>query len=207
MINESNPKHPNVPAATGKELVCNTVKTWSQPSPQIPQAKCCKQNLSVNRFIPPVERGGVAHSEPLSLLPALTKINASIEISYHIFFRCRNEKLFLTWNFVAWEVEGLVGVDSNVVVAGAVQLRSQVLGHHVGAGRKARAVREGGHAGNHGQGCACPDNSGSGGSPAVLHPVVESNEQVYFKAAASSACEPAWRFGLAELQSCPSHSL
>lgn len=84
-------------------------------------------------------------------------------------------------------------MDSNVVVAGAVQLCSQVLGHHVGAGRKACAVREGSHAGNQGQGCACPDNNGSVGSPAVLHPVVESNEWVYFKAVASAACEPAWR--------------
>lgn len=64
----------------------------------------------------------------------------SLEISYHIFFRCRNKKLFLTWHLVAWDIEGHVGVDGNVVVAGAVQLRSQVPGHHVGAGRKARTV-------------------------------------------------------------------
>ena len=117
----------------------------------------------------------------------------SPEISYHVFFRCRNEKLFLTWNLVAWEVEGHIGVDSNVVVAGAVQLCSQVPGHHVGAGRKARAVREGSRVGDQAQSCACPANNGNVGSPAVLHPTAEKNGQVHFKAAASAACEPVWR--------------
>lgn len=64
----------------------------------------------------------------------------SLEINYLLFFRCRNEKLFLTWHLVTWEVGGHVGVDSKVVVAEAVQLHSQVPGHHVTAGRKAGTV-------------------------------------------------------------------
>lgn len=116
----------------------------------------------------------------------------SLEISYHVFFRCRNEKLFLTWNLVAWEVERHVGVDSNVVVAGAVELCSQVPGHHVGAGRKARAVREGGRTGDQAEGCARPANNSDVGAPAILHPTAENNGQVHFQAVASAACEPIW---------------
>lgn len=35
-INKSRPKHPNLPAASSKQLVCKIVKIWSQPSPKKP---------------------------------------------------------------------------------------------------------------------------------------------------------------------------
>lgn len=60
-------------------------------------------------------------------------------------------------------------MDGNVVVPGAVQLSSQVLGHHVSTGRKTGAVREGGRVGSQAEGCAQPASDHQVGFPPVLH--------------------------------------
>lgn len=60
-------------------------------------------------------------------------------------------------------------MDSHIVVAGAVELGSQMPGHHVGAGRRAGALREGSCAGDQAQGCACPADDGHVRSPSLLH--------------------------------------
>lgn len=72
-------------------------------------------------------------------------------------------------------------MDSDIVVVGAVQLHPQVPGHHVGAGGKARALREGGHVGDQAQRRAGPANNGSVGSPAILHPTAGNNAQLTSK--------------------------
>lgn len=66
-------------------------------------------------------------------------------------------------------------MDGDVVAVGAVQLHPQVPGHHVAAGRKAGALREGGRAGDQAQGRAGPANNGSVGSPTILHPTAGNN--------------------------------
>lgn len=66
-------------------------------------------------------------------------------------------------------------MDSDVVAVGAVQLHPQVPGHHVGAGGKARALREGSCIRDQAQGGAGPANDGSVGSPASLHPTARNN--------------------------------
>lgn len=60
-------------------------------------------------------------------------------------------------------------MDGNVVVPGAVQLSSQVLGHHVSTGGKTGAVREGSRVGNQAEGCAHPASDHQVDFPPVLH--------------------------------------
>lgn len=78
-------------------------------------------------------------------------------------------------------------MDSDVVAVGAVQLHPQVPGHHVSAGRKARALREGGCVGDQAQGRAGPANNGSVGSPTILHPTAGNDVEF-----TSEQCLPKW---------------
>ncbi|XP_017599667.1 PREDICTED: uncharacterized protein LOC108449105 [Corvus brachyrhynchos] len=144
-----------------------------------PSASCSSLSSS-----PPVPASSGCGASSLSaicleaedkLLAALASPNQAVVAA--VSPRRRNEKLFLTWHLISWEVEGHVGVDSDVVVVGAVQLHPQVPGHHVGAGGKARALREGGRVGDQAQCHAGPANNGSVGSPTILHPTAGNNVQ------------------------------
>ncbi|KAL2304793.1 hypothetical protein Nmel_006748, partial [Mimus melanotis] len=139
-----------------------------------PASSC--SSLSSSSLVPASSACG-ANSLPAICLEAEDKLPAVLASPSQAVVAAmspRKEKLFLTWHLVSWEVEGHIGVDSDVVV-GAVQLHPEVPGHHVGAGRKARALREGGRVGHQAQGGAGPANNGSVGSPTILHPAAGNN--------------------------------